>query len=110
MVSAGGLAANCGLTPDDEGWMLAAYFGRDPGLELWRSYRAMKAAAALRETLWSMVSELHSSLDFDFVGCSVAYHLGKLGWSDTVLLERGSKHVGGGPAAAAAPCGREPGI
>jgi glycine/D-amino acid oxidase-like deaminating enzyme len=44
------------------------------------------------------------------VGCSVAYHLGKLGWSDTVLLERGSKHVGGGPAAAAAPCGREPGI
>ena len=22
------------------------------------------------------------------VGCSVAYHLGKLGWSDTVLLER----------------------
>jgi thiamine kinase-like enzyme len=62
----GGLAANCGLTPDDEGWMLAAYFGRDPGLELWRSYRAMKAAAALRETLWSMVSELHSSLDFDF--------------------------------------------
>jgi 4-methylaminobutanoate oxidase (formaldehyde-forming) len=22
------------------------------------------------------------------VGCSIAYHLGKLGWSDTVLLER----------------------
>ena len=22
------------------------------------------------------------------VGCSVAYHLGKLGWTDTVLLER----------------------
>ena len=22
------------------------------------------------------------------VGCSVAYHLGKLGWSDVVLLER----------------------
>ena len=22
------------------------------------------------------------------VGCSTAYHLGKLGWTDTVLLER----------------------
>ena len=22
------------------------------------------------------------------VGCSIAYHLGKLGWGDTVLLER----------------------
>ena len=26
----------------------------------------MKAAAALRETLWSMVSEIHSELDFDY--------------------------------------------
>ena len=33
---------------------------------MWRRYRAMKAAAALRETLWSMVSEIHSELDFDF--------------------------------------------
>ena len=23
------------------------------------------------------------------IGCSVAYHLGKLGWSDVVLLEQG---------------------
>ena len=23
------------------------------------------------------------------VGCSIAYHLAKLGWSDTVLLEQG---------------------
>lgn len=62
----GGLAANNGLSPADEGWMLAAYFGRDPDAALWRAYRAMKAAAALRETLWSMVSEIHSALDFDF--------------------------------------------
>jgi len=33
---------------------------------LWRRYLAMKAAAALRETLWSMVSEIHSRLDFDY--------------------------------------------
>lgn len=62
----GGLAANNGLSSADEGWMLAAYFGRDPNAALWRAYRAMKAAAALRETLWSMVSEIHSALDFDF--------------------------------------------
>ena len=62
----GGLAANNGLSPADEGWMLAAYFGRDPDAALWRAYRAMKAAAALRETMWSMVSEIHSALDFDF--------------------------------------------
>jgi len=62
----GGLAANNGLTPADEAWMLTAYFGRDPDPGLWRAYRAMKAAAALRETLWSMVSEIHSELDFDF--------------------------------------------
>ena len=64
----GGLAANNGLSATDEGWVLASYFGRDPDAGLWRAYRAMKAAAALRETMWSMVSELHSELDFDFAG------------------------------------------
>ncbi len=68
----GGLAANNGLSADDEGWMLAAYFGRDPDARLWRAYRAMKAAAALRETLWSMVSEIHSTLDFDFAAYTAA--------------------------------------
>ncbi len=62
----GGLAANNGLTAGDEAWMLQAYFGRVPDAALWRRYRAMKAASALRETLWSMVSEIHSELDFDF--------------------------------------------
>jgi hypothetical protein len=28
----------------------------------------MKCASLLRESMWSMVSEVHSSLDFDFVG------------------------------------------
>ena len=68
----GGLAANNGLTNEDEGWMLASYFGRAPDAALWRSYRAMKAGAALRETMWSMVSELHSTLDFDFAAYTAA--------------------------------------
>lgn len=62
----GGLAANNGLSPADEEWMLSTYFRRAPDAGLRRAYAAMKAAAALRETLWSMVSELHSTLDFDF--------------------------------------------
>lgn len=62
----GGLAANNGLAPEQERAMLTRYDGRAPDATRWRAYLAMKAAAALRETLWSMVSELHSGLDFDF--------------------------------------------
>jgi thiamine kinase-like enzyme len=61
----GGLAANNGLSEVQERWMLRRYYGAlDAGL--WRRYLAMKAAAALRETMWSMVSEIHSDLDFDY--------------------------------------------
>ena len=62
----GGLAANCGLSETQETHLLTRYFSAPPVKTLWRRYRAMKAAAALRETLWSMVSELHSELVFDF--------------------------------------------
>ncbi|MDB5665642.1 choline/ethanolamine kinase family protein [Cypionkella sp.] len=62
----GGLAANNALTEDQETRMLAGYFQRAPNSEIWRKYRAMKAAAALREMLWSMVSEIYSEIDFDF--------------------------------------------
>lgn len=62
----GGLAANNGLSPAQEAWMLETYFGAPPDAARLRAYRAMKCAAALRETLWSMVSETHSTLDFDF--------------------------------------------
>lgn len=62
----GGLAANNALTEAQERRMLARYDGAAPDAARWRSYLAMKAAAALRETLWSMVSEIHSELDFDF--------------------------------------------
>lgn len=68
----GGLAANNGLSERQETAMLTRYFGAVPDAALWRRYRAMKAAAALRETLWSMVSELHSALDFDFAAYTAA--------------------------------------
>ncbi|GHC60996.1 choline kinase family protein [Neogemmobacter tilapiae] len=62
----GGLAANNALAADQETHLLTAYFDRQPDLSLLHRYTAMKAASALRETLWSMVSETHSDLDFDY--------------------------------------------
>jgi thiamine kinase-like enzyme len=62
----GGLAANTGLSPRQEARMLESYFDRPADGLLWRRYLAMKAASALRETLWSMVSEIVSDLEFDF--------------------------------------------
>ncbi len=62
----GGLASNNELPPDQERWLLEAYFGAPASDELWRRYQAMKCASLLRETLWSMVSEIHSTLDFDY--------------------------------------------
>lgn len=62
----GGLAANNGLSHAQETRMLEHYFNRPVTSDLWRSYLAMKAASALRETLWSMVSEVYSTLPFDY--------------------------------------------
>jgi thiamine kinase-like enzyme len=69
----GGLAANCRLEAEQEAWMLQAYFGVNPDADLWRRYRAMKAAAALREAMWSMVQEIHSQLDFDYKAYTAEY-------------------------------------
>ena len=62
----GGLASNNELTEEDERWLLDAYFETAVTDELWRRYQAMKCASLLRETLWSMVSEIHSTIDFDY--------------------------------------------
>jgi hypothetical protein len=48
--------------------MLIRYFGTAPNAALRHSYGAMKCASLLRETLWSMVSERTSTLDFDYAG------------------------------------------
>ena len=68
----GGLAANNALTPDQETHLLTRYYARTPSKTLIRRYRAMKAAAALREALWSMVSERHSTIAFDYAAYTEA--------------------------------------
>ncbi len=62
----GGLATNNGLDVEEQHFMLKAYFGHDPDADLWMRYTAMKCASLLRETLWSMVSEITSDIDFDY--------------------------------------------
>ena len=67
------LASNNELTAAQQDWMLTAYFGRAPDAGLRRRYSAMICASLLRETLWSMVSELHSTLAFDYPAYTAEY-------------------------------------
>ncbi|WP_424830528.1 phosphotransferase [Ruegeria sp.] len=62
----GGLASNNGLTPEQEDWMLETYFQTPVTDDLRHRYTAMKCASLLRETMWSMVSEITSDIDFDY--------------------------------------------
>lgn len=61
-----GLASNAGLGEPRERDLLTAYFGTPADAGLWRRYSAMKCASLLRETMWSMVSEIHSEIEFDY--------------------------------------------
>ena len=63
----GGLASNNEMDVDQERWMMERYFGSTPGEAVLSSYAAMKCASLLREAMWSMISELHSGIDFDYV-------------------------------------------
>lgn len=62
----GGLASNNGLSPEQEDWMLETYFQTPVTDDLRHRYTAMKCASLLRETMWSMVSEITSDIDFDY--------------------------------------------
>jgi thiamine kinase-like enzyme len=62
----GGLASNSELPERLREELLAAYFERSVDDELRRRFAAMTAASLLRETMWSMVSEIHSKLAFDY--------------------------------------------
>jgi len=69
----GNLCSNNEVAPEDEDWLLESYFERPLDADLRRRYGAMKCASLLRETLWSMVSEIHSTLDFDYVAYTRDY-------------------------------------
>jgi thiamine kinase-like enzyme len=62
----GGLASNSELSTEQAEQALSLYFGKPVDDQLRRRAAAMTAASLLRETMWSMVSEIHSTVDFDY--------------------------------------------
>jgi thiamine kinase-like enzyme len=62
----GGLASNSELSPEQAERTLSLYFGKPVDDQLRRRAAAMTAASLLRETMWSMVSGIHSTVDFDY--------------------------------------------
>ena len=62
----GGLASNNEFSTEQENFMLEEYFEKNINNQLKYQYYAMKCASLLRETLWSMVSEIKSSIIFDY--------------------------------------------
>jgi thiamine kinase-like enzyme len=61
------LSSNNALSPQQEDWILENYYQQPVTDRLRRRLAAMKCVSLLRETLWSIVSEIHSTLDFDYV-------------------------------------------
>jgi thiamine kinase-like enzyme len=70
----GGLASNNLFAEDTERALLEAYFETAVHDGLWRRYNAMKCASLLRETMWGMVSEIHSTVGMDFKPYTAEYH------------------------------------
>ena len=77
-----GLAGNNGLSSLQEQQMLEQYFDQS-WQKYWRPYNAMKCISLMRETLWSMVSELYSEIEFDYA----AYTLENLSRFDSAMLD-----------------------
>ena len=59
MFDLAGLASNAGFSDEQSQELLARYFGESPSPEIVRAHAAMQCASLLRESMWSMVSELH---------------------------------------------------
>ena len=62
----GGLASNCDFSQKEEIYLLENYFEKKIDDKLLLQYNSLKCSSLLRETMWSMVSELTSKIDFDY--------------------------------------------
>jgi thiamine kinase-like enzyme len=59
MFDLAGIASNAEMDADEARGLLAEYFKRRPEPEIVKAHAAMQCASLLRETMWSLVSELH---------------------------------------------------
>ena len=66
-------ATNSELDEVAERAILARYFGRAPDASLLRQFNAMRCISLLREALWSMMSEITSTIEFDYETYTDAY-------------------------------------
>ncbi len=62
----GGLSSNNDFSLEEETFLLENYYEKKINDELLLKYNALKCASLLRETMWSMVSEITSKIDFDY--------------------------------------------
>ena len=62
----GGLASNNDFSEKEEENLLEDYFEKKITSELFIKFKAIKCASLLRETMWSMVSEITSDIEFDY--------------------------------------------
>ncbi len=62
----GGLSSNNDLDENLENEVLEMYFKEKQSKDLIIKYNAMKTASLLRETMWSMVSEITSKIEFNY--------------------------------------------
>jgi thiamine kinase-like enzyme len=69
-------ASNNDLDEEQERELLRLYHGGQPPDRIRRGFLTMRAISLLREAMWGMVSELHSTLDIDFVAYA-SEHLSK---------------------------------
>ena len=66
MFDLGGLASNNNFTNEQEIYLLENYNQNKVNDAYLAKYFAIKCASLLRETMWSMVSEITSKIDFDY--------------------------------------------
>ena len=62
----GGLSSNNNFSFEEETYLLENYFENKINDKLLLQYNSLKCASLLRETMWSMVSELTSKIDFNY--------------------------------------------
>ncbi len=62
----GGLSSNNNFSKQQERLLLENYFEKKVSSSLMHKFYCMKTASLLRETMWSMVAEIISKIDFDY--------------------------------------------
>ena len=62
----GGLSSNNNFSFEEEIYLLENYFEKKISDQILLKYNSLKCASLLRETMWSMVSEITSKIDFDY--------------------------------------------